>query len=157
VSSLAIKVLTNDRKTANILHPDQISYGAVTATTSSAITALRFMQASTLTLDAFSGCYVGNSNRRAVGVLRQVITTIKEYDRCPSFFRSDRGKEVLLLADAQYSFYTLPRKATGTCPEDADTLNLRECYIFGTSTANIRIESSCMRMLRHQTKPWLVS
>jgi hypothetical protein len=48
-------VQSRHRKAANILHPDQISYGAVTATTSSAITALRFMQASTLTLDAFSG------------------------------------------------------------------------------------------------------
>jgi hypothetical protein len=112
-------------------------------------------------VDAYSRriqwCYVGNSNRRAVGILRQVITTFKEYDRCPSFFRSDRGKEVLLLADAQYSFYTQHRKATGTCPEDADTLNLRECYMFGTSTANVRIESTWMRMLRHQTRPWLVS
>ena len=102
-------------------------------------------------------CYVGNSNRRAVGILCQVVTAIKEYDRCPSFFRSDRGKEVLLLADAQYNFYIRHRRATGTCPEDEEALNIRDCYMFGSSTANIRIESAWMRMLRHQTRPWLVS
>jgi hypothetical protein len=93
-------------------------------------------------------CYVGNSNRRAVGILRQVITTIKEYGRCPSFFRSDRGKEVLLLADAHFSFYVLNKKATGTCLEDEGTLKLRDSYMFGTSTANVRIESTWMRMIR---------
>jgi hypothetical protein len=65
------------------------------------------------------------------------------------FFWSDRGKEVLLLADAQYNFYIRHRRATGTCPEDAEALNLRECYMLGTSTANMRIESAWMRMLRH--------
>lgn len=112
-------------------------------------------------VDAFSRriqwCYVGNSNRRTVSILRQVVTTIKTYGRCPSFFRSDRGKEVLLLADAHYSFYVLNQKAKETCPENPDDLRLRDCYMFGTSTANVRIESTWMRMIRSQTKPWLVS
>jgi hypothetical protein len=37
-----------------------------------------------------------------------------------------------------------------------DTLKLRDCYMFGTSTANIRIESTWMRMINSQTRPWLV-
>jgi hypothetical protein len=41
-------------------------------------------------------CYVGNSNRRVVSILRQVATTVRTYNRCPSFFRSDKGKEVLV-------------------------------------------------------------
>jgi hypothetical protein len=64
----------------------------VTATTNFEVTALR----STAGVDAYSRliqwCYVSSSNRRAVSRLRQVVTTIKEYGRCPSFFRSDRGK-----------------------------------------------------------------
>lgn len=111
-------------------------------------------------VDAYSRriqwCYVGNSNRRAVSILRQVVTTIQAYRRCPSFFRSDRGKKVLLLADAHYSMYVLERKAKGTCPNNEDLIRLRDCYMFGTSTANIRIESTWMRMIRSQTKPWLV-
>jgi hypothetical protein len=47
-------------------------------------------------VDAYSRriqwCYVGNSNRRAVSILRQVATTIRTYNRCPSFFRSDRDE-----------------------------------------------------------------
>lgn len=100
--------------------------------------------------------YIGNSNRRAVSILRQVITTVQHYNRCPSFYRSDRGKEVLLAADAHYSFYLLNLKALGICPDDEDTVPLHNCYMFGTSTANIKIESTWMRMIRHQTRPWLV-
>jgi hypothetical protein len=112
-------------------------------------------------VDAYSRriqwCYVGNSNRRAVSILRQVVTTFQKYGRCPSFFRSDRGKEVLLLADAHFSLYVLHKKEKGLLPEEEDALRLRDCYMFGTSTANIRIESMWMRMLRSQTRPWLVS
>jgi len=110
-------------------------------------------------VDAYSRriqwCYVGNSNRRAVSVLRQAITTIKKYGRCPSFFRSDRGKEVLLLADAQFSLYILHKRSIGVADASEDTLRLRDCYMFGTSTANIRIESTWMRMINSQTRPWL--
>jgi hypothetical protein len=101
--------------------------------------------------------YVGNSNRRAVSILHQVVTTYRKYGRCPSFFRSDRGKEVLLLADAHFSLYVLHKREQGLAPEAEDTLRLRDCYMFGTSTANIRIESWWMRMLKSQTRPWLVS
>ena len=96
---------------------------------------------------------MSNSNCRAVNILRQVVTIIKKYNRCPSFFCSDQGNEVLLLADAHYSFYVQKQKAEKTCLEDEDFLWLRECYMFGTSTANIRIESTWMRLIRSQTKP----
>jgi hypothetical protein len=60
----------------------------------------------------------------------------------PFLLRSDRGKEVLLLADAYYRFYVLNKKATGTRPENEETLKLRDCYMFGTSTADLKIESN---------------
>lgn len=112
-------------------------------------------------VDAYSRriqwCYVGNSNRRALSILRQVVATFRKYGCCPSFFRSDRGKEVLLLADAHFSLYILHKREEGLSQEDEDNLRLRDCYMFGTSTANIKIESLWMRMLRSQTRPWLVS
>jgi hypothetical protein len=86
-------------------------------------------------------CYVSNSNRRAVSVLRQTITIIKKHGRCLSFFRSDRGKEVLLFADAQFSLYILHKKATGMADASENTLRLRDYYMFGTLTANVKIES----------------
>ena len=90
---------------------------------------------------------MGNSNRQAVSILRQMVITIEAYDRCPFFFRLDRDKKMLLLADAQYSFYVLDQKANGSCPEDKDFLRLRKCYMFGTSTVNVRIENTWMRMI----------
>jgi len=101
--------------------------------------------------------YVGNSNRRQLSILHQMVSIVEGRNRCPSFWRSDRGKEVLLLADAHYSFFRKHREAQGASPEEIDSLRFRDCYMFGTSTANIKIESTWMRMIRSQTRPWLVS
>jgi hypothetical protein len=101
--------------------------------------------------------YVGNSNRRQISVLRQALMLIESRDRCPSFWRSDRGKEVLLLADSQFSFFIKHKQACGATPEQLQSLRFRDCYMFGTSTANIKIESTWMRMIGSQTRPWLVS
>jgi hypothetical protein len=101
--------------------------------------------------------YVGNSNRRQISVLRQALAVIEDRDRCPSYWRSDRGKEVLLLADSQFSFYRKHKEALGATPEEIESLRFRDCYMFGTSTANVKIESTWMRMLLSQTRPWLVS
>jgi len=101
--------------------------------------------------------YVGNSNRRQISILRQMLAVVQHHNRCPSFWRSDRGKEVLLLADSHFSFYRKHKEAEGATQEELDTLRLRDCYMFGTSTANIKIESTWMRMIRSQTGPWLVS
>jgi hypothetical protein len=75
--------------------------------------------------------------RRAPGT-RSLIPPLDS--RCFSFFRSDGGKEILLLADVYYSFYVLNRKVTGMCPDDEESLRLRDYYMFRTSTANIKIE-----------------
>jgi hypothetical protein len=86
-----------------------------------------------------------------------MVSIVESQNRCPSFWRSDRGKEVLLLADAHYSFFRKHKEAQGASPEEIDSLRFRDCYMFGTSTANVKIESTWMRMIRSQTKPWLVN
>jgi len=101
--------------------------------------------------------YVGNSNRRQTSILHQMVSIVEAHNRCPSFWRSDRGKEVLLLADAHYSFFRKHKQTEGASLEEVDSLRFRDCYMFGTSTANIKIESTWMRMIRSQTRPWLVS
>jgi hypothetical protein len=45
---------------------------------------------------------------------------------------------VLLLGDA---LYVLQEREEGLSQEDEENLRLRDCYMFGTSTANIKIES----------------
>lgn len=91
--------------------------------------------------------YVGNSNRRQVSILRQMVSVVEANNKCPKFWRSDRGKEVLLLADSHYSFYQKHRESLGDTSEQLASLRFRDCYIFGTSTANIKIESTWMRMI----------
>jgi hypothetical protein len=100
--------------------------------------------------------YVGNSNRRQISVLRQMLDALRHYNRCPSFWRTDRGKEVLLLADSHFSFFRKHKQAEGATPEQVEALRFRDCFMFGTSTANIKVESVWMRMLGSQTRPWLV-
>jgi hypothetical protein len=85
--------------------------------------------------------YIGNSNRRQISILRQMLDTIKYHNRYPSFWRSDRGKEVLLLTDSHYSFFRKHKQAEGATPEEVEALRFRDYYMFGTSTANIKIES----------------
>ena len=60
-------------------------------------------------------------------------------------WRSDRGKEVLLLADAHYSFFRKHKEAQGASPEEIDSLRFRDCYMFGTSTSEFY--TSFLRLL----------
>ena len=101
--------------------------------------------------------YIGNSNRRGISILHQGLSTIRYYRRCPSFFRSDRGKEVLLLADAHFSLFIQKQAAAGATEEELQALRIRQCWMLGTSTANIKVESLWIRMITSQTAPWLVS
>lgn len=71
-----------------------------------------------------------------------MVTTIQTYGHSPSFFQSNRGKKVLLLANAHYSIYVLEKKAKKTCPKNENSICLQDCYIFGTFTANVQIEST---------------
>jgi hypothetical protein len=56
--------------------------------------------------------YVGNSNRTKMSILRQALVIIRKNNRCPRFYRADRGKEVLL-ADSHCSFYKQHKKKEG--------------------------------------------
>jgi len=82
--------------------------------------------------------YVGNSDRKQISILRQMLQIIHLHDRCPSFWRTDRGKEVLLLADPHFSFYRKHRQAEGATPEQINSLRLRDCYMFGTSRCGLK-------------------
>ena len=91
-----------------------------------------------------------------MSILRQAITTIRELNRYPRFWQSDHGNKVLLLADAHYSFYCEHKRSEGLDNDAVNSLRVRYCYMFGSSTANIRIESMWMRMIGSQTSTWMV-
>jgi hypothetical protein len=100
--------------------------------------------------------YVGNSNRTQLSVVRQFLNAVQHYNLCPDYIRSDRGSETPLVADAQYSFYIQRRRADGV-PEDAlESIPLRECYFYGTSTLNVRIERFWRSLIDGMTLPWMV-
>jgi hypothetical protein len=112
-------------------------------------------------VDAFSRkilwFYIGNSNRRRVSILQQAVTTIRASGRCPRFWRSDHGNETLLLADAHFSFYREHKRSQGFTDDEVNALRVRHCYMFGSSTANIKIESVWLRMIGSLTAIWIVS
>jgi hypothetical protein len=87
-------------------------------------------------IDAYSKyivwIYMGVSARTAVSVLKQYLNIVSVPNAVmPAYIRSDRGTETMLCANAHFHL----SKAV-----DPD-LQFQECYIYGTSTNNQRIEA----------------
>jgi hypothetical protein len=84
--------------------------------------------------------YVGISNRTQLSVLRQYLRAVKARGLCPSFIRTDKGTETILFADAHFSFYIKAALREEWPDEEYDTLQISDCYIYGPSTRNVRVE-----------------
>jgi len=96
-------------------------------------------------IDAYSRkivwIYVGNTNRSRLAVAREYFETVAQLDWCPSFIRADREQETVLLADAHLRFFLEHRHIAGDDQSTLDTLPVTDCFWFGFSTANQRIEN----------------
>jgi hypothetical protein len=99
--------------------------------------------------------YVGLSNRTGVSVACQYLQAIKEVGRCPNFIRSDHGSETTLLADHQYHLYYQACEDAGYAEEELDAVCLLDCYLYGKSTRNIRIEAMWNQMISSVTESWI--
>jgi transposase InsO family protein len=101
-------------------------------------------------IDAYSryivAVFVGTSVTTAVSVVKQMVNALEGTGIRPEFFRSDRGTETMLLANAQLQFEQF---------EDPD-VTLDSCYRYGTSKSNSRIESWWNQMSAGQTMQWRV-
>jgi hypothetical protein len=101
-------------------------------------------------IDAYSRyilwIYVGISNSTAISCLRQYLDCIEIEERQPRFVRSDRGTETVMLADTHYRLLL----------ENEPDLEFKDCYMYGTSTANVRIESWWGQMTKGQLFKWRV-
>jgi len=84
---------------------------------------------------------IGITNRAQVAVAKQYLEFLKAGDWCPKLIRADRGQEVVLLADAHLRLYYERQLQAGLAPEALDDIPLSECFLFGPSTANQRIEN----------------
>ena len=75
--------------------------------------------------------FVGLSNRTMIAVLVYYLMAVGELGEVPERMRTDKGAEVLLMAEAQVHL----REA-----EEGQELEVRKCFIFGPSTRNTEIE-----------------
>lgn len=103
-------------------------------------------------IDAYSRyiiwLYTGVSARTSISVLRQYLDTVQDFQFMPCIIRSDRGGETPLCANAHYEL----RKKTSD-----DALTFAECYFYGTSTANQRIEAWWGQLSKGTLFAWRVS
>jgi hypothetical protein len=91
--------------------------------------------------------YIGNSNSTAVDCLCQFLDCLNHTKRQPRFIRSDQGGEIVMLADAHYQFQ-----------QDIEPdLQFQDCYLYGTSTANQRIEAWWNQLTKGYLFRWRVS
>jgi hypothetical protein len=101
-------------------------------------------------IDAYSRyitwIYIGVSAHTALCVLAQFLTTLKLEDIHPQRVRSDRGVEMTMLAAAHHAFM---KKHVSDIP-------FNDCYWFGTSTANQRIEAWRGQLTKGMLYRWRV-
>jgi hypothetical protein len=100
--------------------------------------------------------YVGVSNRTQVSVLHRYLHTIKTLGYCPNYLRTDRGRETPMMADAHYYFYHTACLYDDTISDEAfDNICFADCYLFGKSTSNVKIEGLWGQLIAGQTEQWI--
>jgi hypothetical protein len=101
--------------------------------------------------------YVGVSNRMQVSVLHQYLHTIETLGYCPNYLRTDRGRETPMMADAHYYLYHTACHHDDTISDEAfDNICFADCYLFGKSTSNVKIEGLCRQLIAGQTEQWML-
>lgn len=90
--------------------------------------------------------YVGITARTAVSCLKQYLGVLRVTQKQPRVLRSDRGGETVLMAAAHWRL----RQSYGE-------VDLAQCYYFGTSVANQRIEAWWGQLTKVLLFRWRVS
>jgi hypothetical protein len=97
--------------------------------------------------------YVGSSNRTQVSVLRQYLYTVKVVGYYFNFIRSNKEREILIMADAHYYFYHTAYFNDPTILDEVfNQIYLSDYYIYGKSTGNIRIKRLWYQMISSITE-----
>ena len=102
-------------------------------------------------IDAYSRyiiwIYVGISACMQVSVIRQYLDTVKTLQKVPRRIRSDHGTETGLLGGAHYQLIQA----------HDPSVSVQNCYIYGTSTENQRIEAWWGQLTKGLVFKWRVS
>lgn len=96
--------------------------------------------------------YVGIENRTRLSVVKQYLETLQKTDMMPKTIQSDRGNEVPMAANVHYEF----RKRSCT-PDELEALDFDDCWIYGTSKMNSRVEKLWGHLSQSSTRRWVVS
>ena len=108
-------------------------------------------------IDAYSRyivwVYVGISARTSISILRQYLDTVHDLQVMPKIIRSDRGVETPLCANAHFEL----RKKSSDDTTQSSMLSFDDCYFYGTSTANQRIEAWWGQLSKGSIFRWRVS
>jgi hypothetical protein len=91
--------------------------------------------------------YIGISTRTAISVYKQYINAVSTFGYLPQILRTDLGGETIYLGDAHWA---LRRVANPDIPH-------ADCYSYGKSTENTRIESWWAQLSRSSVFIWRVS
>ena len=102
-------------------------------------------------IDAYSRyilwIYIGGSATTAMSVAKMYLTVLDIMKVQPQYLRSDRGSETGLIMNAHWQLHRV--RQPDIQPDDT--------IMFGTSLANIRIESWWAQLSKGQTQKWRVS
>ena len=102
-------------------------------------------------IDHYSRCivwfYIGISARSAVSVLAQYLQTLSETGHMPKFLRTDHGTETTMAAQAHFEL-------TEDLHSEDDPLSFADCFKYGTSKANQRIEMWWNFMTKANLASW---
>ena len=91
--------------------------------------------------------YCGISGRTSVSVAKQYLEVLREVGKQPRFLRSDRGTKTMMCANTHWQL------SRSHDPEK----DFKDCFMYGTSTANQRIEAWWSQLNKGQLVIWRVS
>jgi hypothetical protein len=113
--------------------------------------------------------YVGTNVLTARSVIEQYMSMVDQYNYVPLLMRADRGTETTLIAAVHYWLSAAIRTSgrsvqggpNGISPSDPEAphipLLFDECWSYGKSTQNVKIESWWGRMCEGRAMFWIVS
>ena len=93
--------------------------------------------------------FVGISGRSQTSVFVQYCEAVRAYGVVPKLLRADRGAETVMAADAHVRLSGAIRQG-----EDGGRLQFEDCFRYGTSKQNQRIEAWWAQQSRSQTARW---
>lgn len=95
--------------------------------------------------------YAGVSAGTQISVYCQYLNTLKSGGVFPALLRADRGVETRLLADAHFKMSQAVRE------EDEPDFEFKDCFRYGKSTKNQRVEAWWAQLTKTQNFRWRVS